>query len=66
VQTQRANPRRGLLAGLAAFVVFASSAVGMTAGASISSIASLPQTLTAHAFVHHDDGRGDDGDGRHR
>jgi len=67
---RRSTPVRGLIAGLVAFVVFASSAVGMTTGASFSGIVGLPQTLTAQVLVHHDDRhgaeRGDGGGGHHR
>jgi hypothetical protein len=61
---RRSSPFRGLLAGLVALTVFASSALGMTSGASISvaQVASLPQTLTAQVFAPHDG----HGGGHHR
>jgi hypothetical protein len=67
----RPTPRRGLLAGLLAVVVFASSAVAMTARGTTSATGTAAQTSAAGAVSAavdddgHDGGRSHDGDGRH-
>jgi hypothetical protein len=73
MRPQRLAPLRGLLAGILALAVFASSAVDMAAGGSLGDIPRLAQALPAQISVqpdgnHHGDGRGhgDEGSGDRR
>ena len=56
MRNHRSQPLRGLLAGVLALVIFASSAVGITVGGSINAttVAQAQPALVAHAFVHGD------------
>jgi hypothetical protein len=65
MQNQRSKPLRGLLGGVLVLAIFASTAVGMTASVSGSTIASIAQARWAQSIATQVGGHGDGGHGGH-